>query len=66
MDPLEHLWDQLLSRRPELVRAAYERLTPDEQAQVRRHLERMVAEPGWQPQQRLSAQAALQALDTGA
>ena len=63
MDPLEHLWDQLLSRKPEQIRAAYARLSPDEQASVLRHLERMASEPGWHPEQVLSARTALRALE---
>ena len=62
MDSLEELWDQLLSRQPERVLAAFTRLSPGEKEQVRCHLERMASEPGWHPEQRLSAQAALQAL----
>ena len=65
MDPLEQLWEQLLSRQPELVRSAYNRLSPDEQAYVLRHLGRMASEEGWHVEQVLSAQAALQALDAG-
>ncbi len=60
---LEALWDDLLSQQPEKVQAAYHALAKTEQQAVIRHLKRMVAEPGWQPEQRSSAQAALQALD---
>jgi len=62
MNPLELLWDQLLSRQPEQIRAAYNHLSPDEQESVLRHLGRMASEPGWHTEQVLSAQLALQAL----
>jgi hypothetical protein len=62
-DHLENLWDSLLSRETHLIRAAYASLTEDEQAAVLAHLQRMAVEDGWHPQQRLSAQAALDALD---
>jgi hypothetical protein len=66
MDSPEQLWDQLLSRQPDQIVAAYLRLAVAEQAYVVRHLERMAAEPGWYPEQRLSAQAALAAIkDSG-
>lgn len=62
METLELLWDQLLSRQPEQIRAAYNRLSPDEQVYVLRHLGRMASEPGWHTEQVLSAQAAINAL----
>lgn len=62
MNPLELLWDQLLSRQPELVRKAYSELALPEQQAVRLHLEHMINEPGWHPEQRLSAWVAIQAL----
>jgi hypothetical protein len=63
MDSPEQFWEQLLSRQPDQVVAAYARLALDEQAYVLRHLEQMAAEPGWHPEQRLSAQAALEAIE---
>lgn len=59
---LEILWEGLLSRRPEEIWAAFNRLTRQEQAAVRAHLQRMATETGWHPEQRRSAQAALAAL----
>ena len=61
-DPLEILWDSLLSRQPAQIRAAYASLTGAEQQAVLNHLRRMAQEPGWNPEQRKSAQAALDAL----
>jgi len=60
---LEALWEELLSRQPELVRAAYASLNAGQQKAVYAHLERMASEPGWQPEQRRSAKAAIQALE---
>ncbi len=62
MDDLEILWDSLLSRQPEAIREAFESLGESDQQAVIAHLQRMIAEDGWHPEQRLSAQAALQAL----
>ena len=61
-DPLAILWDSLLSRDLPRVRRAFFKLTPTDQAAVRDHLHRMVSEPDWLPEQRLSAQKALEAL----
>ncbi len=60
---LEALWDGLLSRQPRQVRKAFASLESSEQKRVLAHLRRMVEEPGWQPEQRASAQAALDALE---
>jgi hypothetical protein len=59
---LETIWEDLLSRQPEKIRAAYEGLEPDEQQAIFVHLQRMASEADWQPEQRNSAQAALLAL----
>jgi hypothetical protein len=65
LDPLEAFWGQVLSRDPQQVREAFETLTEEERRALREHLARMVSEPGWQPEQRDSAQAALDALGPG-
>jgi hypothetical protein len=62
MDALETLWDRLLSRQPDEIWAAFERLPVSEQAAVLAHLWRMAEENGWQPGQRTSAKAALETL----
>jgi hypothetical protein len=59
---LENLWGQLLSRQADLVRQAYDLLSPAERQAVLSHLQRMANEPGWHEEQRISAQAALNAL----
>ncbi len=61
-DRIEALWDDLLSRQPGLIQSAYASLEPQAQMAVVNHLRRMLSEPGWQPEQRLSARAALDAL----
>lgn len=59
---LDTLWGNLLSRQPELIRAAFETLGATEQQSVLAHLDRMDSETGWHTEQRSSAQAALQVL----
>lgn len=53
------LWEMLLSREPEWIEKAFESLLPDQKSAVLAHLQKMVSEPGWQPEQQISAQAAL-------
>ena len=62
-EQLELLWYKLLSSQPDLIRDAFNSLDPASKKTVIAHLERMVIEPGWQPEQRLSARAALLALE---
>ncbi len=59
---LEKLWNELLSRRPELIRSAFSRLKSADQHAVLTHLQRISEEPGWHEEQRISARAALNAL----
>ncbi len=61
-DSLENLWEQLLSRIPSQVQKAFAGLSPQEREAVLAHLERMVGGPGWHREQRISARAALEAL----
>jgi hypothetical protein len=63
-DQLEILWDGLLSREPRLIKSAFASLNLIDQQMVLAHLQRMVEEAGWQPEQRLSAQAAIDVLVT--
>lgn len=60
----EDVWEVLLSRQPERVRKVFARLDENERRVVRAHLLRMTTEPGWHPEQVISAQAALDALST--
>jgi hypothetical protein len=52
-------WNDLLSRQPLLVNKAFSSLDREGQETVIAHLQRMVSEPGWQPEQVKSAQQAL-------
>lgn len=61
-DSLETFWDNLLSRDPALIRAAFSSLDKESQKMVLAHLERMVSEDGWHAEQVKSAQAALDAI----
>ncbi len=60
----EVLWNNLLSRQPGLIRAAFDALDKPSQLTVLNHLRRMLSDAGWQPEQRVSAETALQALGT--
>lgn len=60
---LEAIWSDLLSRQPKRIVAAYDALSASEQQAVITHLQHMVTGTGWHPEQRLSAQAALSALE---
>jgi hypothetical protein len=59
---LEDLWDALLSRDAQHIRAAYNSLAVEDQKAVLDHLINMVNEPGWHTEQRISARTALEAL----
>ncbi len=61
-EPLEKFWDSILSRDPERIRAAYQKLTNKEQQTLLQHLIRMATESDWHAEQKKSAQAALHAL----
>jgi len=58
----DELWDAILSREAGRVLNAWKRLTHAEQKSLLAHLERMTSEPGWHPEQVISAQAALDAI----
>ena len=64
IDPLEQFWNEILSRHPDKVRAAYADLDIKAKQAVLTHLESMASESGWHPEQVRSAQAALAALRT--
>ena len=62
-EPIEQFWNEILSRQPERVRAAFATLTLEEKQALLTHLERMTSEPGWHTEQTKSARAALKALE---
>jgi hypothetical protein len=57
-----YLWETLISREHDRILRAYESLQPDQKIAILEHLQKMVSESGWQPEQRNSAQAALDAI----
>jgi hypothetical protein len=59
---IEDLWDALLSRQRDQVKLAFNSLDEGRKEAVFAHLQRMASEPDWHLEQRLSAQAALNAL----
>jgi len=61
-DPLETIWDSLLSHDPAEIQRVFNTLDSDSQKIVLLHLQRMVTEPGWLPVQQQSAQIALNVL----
>ncbi len=62
MNDPDAFWANMLSRDSETIRATWENLTVDEKTAVYTHITRMVTEEDWAEPQRLSAQAALDAL----
>jgi len=61
-DPVELFWESLLSRQPDQIQAAFNSVDKTTQAQVLEHLQQMVTEEGWHPEQVLSARTALEIL----
>ncbi len=59
---LDIFWENMLSRDPARVREAWGTLTAEERVAIHAHLVRMSTEEGWTEPQRISAQAALDAL----
>ena len=64
-DPLEIFWNAVLSRQPQRIRRAVKPLDKPARAALVAHLESMVSEEGWLPQQRESAQTALDVIREG-
>jgi hypothetical protein len=61
---LEKTWDGLLSREESQIIRAYSPLDADSQRTVYTHLQKMVSEPGWHPEQVISARKALEVIDS--
>ena len=59
---MEKMWDDLLSREPELVISAFEKLDPESRKNVVKHLKAMVSEKGWHIEQKKSARITLKAI----
>jgi hypothetical protein len=62
IDPLEKLWDTLLSREPQQIKHTFDALDNASQMAVIDHLNRMATEEGWLDEQRSSALIALEAI----
>ena len=60
---LEKTWDGILSRDPKRIALVFTNLGKEDQAVVMGHLHKMTKESGWHPEQVISAQAALNALE---
>jgi hypothetical protein len=58
----EEIWDAILSREAGRIRSAWQLLDREERAHLMTHLERMVSEDGWHPEQVISARCALEAI----
>lgn len=65
MDNLESIWNSLLSRDPDQIRKVFSELDPASRKVVLNHLNAMVSEEGWHPEQVSSARIALKALEPG-
>ena len=61
-DPIEAFWEEILSRQQERIQKAFAPFSPEEKLAILNHLKGMVSEPGWQPEQVVSASQALDAL----
>jgi hypothetical protein len=59
MNLVEIFWNEILSRNPLQIKAAFEQLSDQERQDVFNHLKKMSREEGWQPEQKISADAAL-------
>jgi len=62
MEQEETLWEKILSREERQIRQAVCGLSPQEVRRVLQHLQAMLSEEGWHPEQQRSAQAALDVL----
>ena len=60
---LEDTWDKLLSRDQFLIRLTFSSLDKASQDVVRDHLLKMSCDPGWHPEQVLSALSALKVIN---
>ncbi len=58
-EPLALLWDAILSRQPRRIQSMYQALDPAARKAICAHLRKMATEDGWHPEQRQSAQIAL-------
>jgi hypothetical protein len=55
----EDFWGNILSRDADLIRPEIDRVSNDERTRIINHLQKMVSEPGWHEEQKISARYAL-------
>ena len=60
----ESIWDGILSRSEDLILGTYNKLTTDAKQYVIEHLNIMVSDEGWHPEQIRSARIALKIIET--
>ena len=58
----EVIWDAVLSRDTTRILETWHELNSEERTSLLAHLERMVSEDGWHPEQVISARCALDAI----
>ncbi len=63
-DPVELFWESLLSREPDQIKAAWNSIDRATQEQVLLHLQDMLNDEDWHPEQRASAEIALKVLNS--
>jgi len=61
-NPIEKMWNEILSREAERIQITFKNLSTREKVAVRAHLIKMTTESGWHPPQIESAQIALDAI----
>jgi hypothetical protein len=54
-DPLETLWEEILSRQPQRIRAAFEELEKKQKDAILKHLNKMASKDSWHAEQAASA-----------
>ncbi len=59
---IEQLWDAILSRQPQKIKAIFERQDHASRQNILAHLQKMTTEDAWHPEQCASAKTALNTL----
>ena len=61
----ENIWENILSREEDVIKLTFKDLSEEEKGYILGHLNKMVSEDGWQPEQIASASFALEVLSRG-
>jgi hypothetical protein len=64
MVPVEIVWEKILSRDAEQIKETFSSLDIASQANVLAHLRVICEEEGWHPEQKISAQTALDTIES--